>query len=130
MISFSDISSSFVFLYYIRKHKENILFNKLLSPVNGSTSHHLLKSWHRLFFAPFSNISACPASQYVQSLTLLSISSVTPTPQPSCALAWNTVTVPFLLPLLLPTVYFHIVAKVMFFETRSHHGLSLLGTFK
>lgn len=114
---------------YTRKHKENLCFNKL-SLVNGTTSYHLLKPWHLFFFASSSNISACPASQYVQPLTTALHLQCHPLPWPPCTLACKAVAAPFLLPVLLPTIYIHIVAKLMFFETKSHHVISVLETFK
>ena len=50
---------------------------------------------------------------------LLSISSITTLSQPPSSLASKAVTAPFLLPLLLPTIYFYIVVKVIFLK-QSH----------
>ena len=52
---------------------------------------------------------------------------VHPHPQPSCSLACKAVRTPFLLLLLLCTIYFHVVAKTIFFlETQSNHAISRL----
>lgn len=50
---------------------------------------------------------------------LLSISSVGTLSQPPCSLASKAVRAPFLLPLLLPTIYFYIVVQVIFLK-QSH----------
>lgn len=75
--------------------------------------------WYFLFPSPTSSVPASPNSM-CQSDTSHLLS------QPSCSLACKAVRASFLLLLLLPIIYFHVVAKAFFFWNTVNHIISLL----